>query len=110
MPRKGDLIAVGVLAAVLIRFQKRARVGDVFLALMTAYFAFRLAIDFLKPGIALLAGLVEADQQGDGHGGTHGNRPSLDEQPLCQNAPTIDPDAHGEPGRCARARYPRGRG
>jgi len=47
-----------LLAAALIRFQRRARVGDVFLALMAAYFAFRLAIEFLKPGVALLAGLT----------------------------------------------------
>jgi phosphatidylglycerol:prolipoprotein diacylglycerol transferase len=47
-----------MLAAVLIHFQRRARVGDVFLAFMAAYFGFRLTIDFLKPAITLVSGLT----------------------------------------------------
>ena len=44
-----------VLAGVLVRLQARAaRRGDVFKVFMVAYLAFRLGIDAMKPGVALL--------------------------------------------------------
>jgi phosphatidylglycerol:prolipoprotein diacylglycerol transferase len=46
------------LAWWLARSTRTAARGDVFLTLMTAYLAFRLAVDFLKPGVPLLAGLT----------------------------------------------------
>ena len=47
-----------ILAWWLSRFERTAARGDVFLALMMAYLAFRLAVDFLKPGVPLVAGLT----------------------------------------------------
>ena len=45
------------LALVLLRFERRSRLGDAFKAFMASYLAFRLAIEFLKPRGALVAGL-----------------------------------------------------
>jgi prolipoprotein diacylglyceryltransferase len=46
------------LAWWLARLRRTAAPGDAFLVLMAAYLAFRLAVDFLKPGVPLLAGLT----------------------------------------------------
>jgi prolipoprotein diacylglyceryltransferase len=47
-----------VLAYALIRLAPRASRGDLFLSLIGAYLTFRLAIDALKPGVPLVAGLT----------------------------------------------------
>ena len=47
-----------LLAGWLARFERTAARGDVFLALMMAYLTFRFAVDFLKPGVPLVAGLT----------------------------------------------------
>jgi prolipoprotein diacylglyceryltransferase len=41
------------LVPLLVRLMRRTRRGDTFLALMACYFAFRLLVDFLKPGVPL---------------------------------------------------------
>jgi len=46
------------LAYALTRFALKASRGEVFLALMSSYLAFRLMIDGLKPGVTLVAGLT----------------------------------------------------
>jgi len=45
------------LVPLLVRLPRRARCGDTFLLLMASYFAFRLLVDFLKPGVPI-AGLT----------------------------------------------------
>jgi phosphatidylglycerol---prolipoprotein diacylglyceryl transferase len=42
----------------LMRLERTAARGEVFLGLITAYLAFRLLVDFWKPGVALFAGLT----------------------------------------------------
>jgi phosphatidylglycerol:prolipoprotein diacylglycerol transferase len=42
----------------LMRIERKAARGEVFLGLITAYLAFRLVVDFWKPGVSLLAGLT----------------------------------------------------
>jgi len=46
-----------LLAVALLRFERRSRLGEAFKAFMSSYLAFRLAIEFLKPRPALVAGL-----------------------------------------------------
>ena len=46
------------LAVVLTRFSPKASRGELFLALIGAYLAFRLVADTLKPGVTLFAGLT----------------------------------------------------
>jgi hypothetical protein len=46
------------LAFALTRFTSRAVRGELFLALIGAYLAFRLVVDAWKPGVALVAGLT----------------------------------------------------
>jgi prolipoprotein diacylglyceryltransferase len=46
------------LAVVLMRIEPKTVRGELFLTLITAYLAFRLAIDFCKPGVTLFAGLT----------------------------------------------------
>jgi phosphatidylglycerol---prolipoprotein diacylglyceryl transferase len=52
-----ESVFAAVLAAVLMRFERAARLGDAFKAFMSSYLAFRFAIEFLKPRAALLGGL-----------------------------------------------------
>lgn len=47
-----------VLAFALSRFASRAARGELFLALIGGYLAFRLVVDAWKPGVALIAGLT----------------------------------------------------
>jgi prolipoprotein diacylglyceryltransferase len=42
----------------LIRIERRAARGDLFLTLITAYLAFRFAVDFCKPGVTEFVGLT----------------------------------------------------
>ena len=47
-----------VLAFALMRFGRRAALGEMFLGFIAAYLTFRLVVDFWKPGVALAAGLT----------------------------------------------------
>jgi phosphatidylglycerol---prolipoprotein diacylglyceryl transferase len=47
-----------VLAFALMRLERRAALGELFLGLIAAYLAFRAVVDFWKPGVALVAGLT----------------------------------------------------
>ena len=46
------------LAFALMRFERRATLGEPFLGLIAAYLAFRAVVDFWKPGVPLVAGLT----------------------------------------------------
>ena len=46
------------LAFALMRFERRAVLGDLFLGLIAAYLAFRAVVEFWKPGVPLVAGLT----------------------------------------------------
>jgi prolipoprotein diacylglyceryltransferase len=46
------------LAVALMRFERRAVLGELFLGLIAAYLAFRAVVDFWKPGVPLVAGLT----------------------------------------------------
>lgn len=50
--------ALALIAILLVRIERRPHAdGDVFKAFMVAYLAFRLAVDAIKPGVALVFGL-----------------------------------------------------
>ncbi|HEY6330911.1 MAG TPA: prolipoprotein diacylglyceryl transferase family protein [Blastocatellia bacterium] len=50
-----EIIALAALALLLIRLSRRPhREGDVFKAFMVGYFGFRLAVDYIKPGVFFL--------------------------------------------------------
>jgi len=46
------------VAFALTRFERRAAIGELFLGLIAAYLAFRVVVDFWKPGVTLVAGLT----------------------------------------------------
>jgi phosphatidylglycerol---prolipoprotein diacylglyceryl transferase len=46
------------LAYVLMRIERHTVRGELFLAMITAYLAFRIAVDLSKPGVTLFAGLT----------------------------------------------------
>jgi prolipoprotein diacylglyceryltransferase len=47
-----------VLALMLVRIERTAGRGELFLTLITAYLGFRLAVEFCKPGVTLFSGLT----------------------------------------------------
>jgi prolipoprotein diacylglyceryltransferase len=46
------------LAFALTRLERRAALGELFLGLIAAYLAFRVVVDFWKPGVTVVAGLT----------------------------------------------------
>ncbi|HEX7794027.1 MAG TPA: prolipoprotein diacylglyceryl transferase family protein [Vicinamibacterales bacterium] len=53
-----ESIFMFALAFALMRFERRAILGELFLGLIAAYLAFRTVVDFWKPGVPLVAGLT----------------------------------------------------